>query len=818
VTHLPGGAKLGVFPRAAAIELVENYIFAVRHATLADLRDEVRQWNVLASDLAVVMFAVEYRPGSASVHRGVAELCFSRTGIARSGTENPCYNEEARGYAPLDGGQTRVVPARFAPYLAVRVLGDRGRFGPMNFNIGRELADSMPDLFAVRFHDWGDDRNREFWVPLHKLFSGAECLYQPNGTPLGLEISCKSKLINEKLARVFKSVEAHINEGISQLPSEEAQLTQEREQLAQKQAQLEEQQWQNEVANLESKFEKWNQRRMTWEPKGDSWPKDTDLAGSPFTLVDEQLAKKQETALGSCLLVPIHAPLVRKAEWNGQPLALWVPPAANYEENRRLGALRTKVFTRQVTALGQTFPVTYRLNPGYVNIRHQVVDGEVRDLNKSNPTLRGLLETLGSGGYWAQMYHDGTADGWVKAKVEGSPELADLKSIAAYAVIAPPDFVPGVSQRELMEWSRDREIARIWFVPPLALSDARVAANVTFREPDTDNKTVFDINDTTVTAIVSMPRSADTPIPTELPAAAGELVSRCLPDDAAGVFSPGWDIGITLLAEDLLEEEKRKKANDPQAKDYVLREHLASFTLGSPFPEDAKLCAALSSYWPAVAPDVSRVYLPIQPDGNDPEKKKVVVVQDYLPAVIPVTDAEAGGLDAHRKQLPGWDGIVGPFIEPDSKDPRKIRYPSPIHADYVTQAEHGWFNFQVMERTSEADYKAIVLAMNRVYRAVGIEPPIRPFDNDEHGLDPRARWRVLSFLQIPETDPKRLAALRVASLPVASGPVFRVELYQPGAVTEKAPDADHALTTYLVEILHDRLVTCYVDSEHVAFG
>ena len=29
-------------------------------------------------------------------------------------------------------------------------------------------------------------------------------------------------------------------------------------------------------------------------------------------------------------------------------------------------------------------------------------------------------------------------------------------------------------------------------------------------------------------------------------------------------------------------------------------DHLAAYGLGSPFPEDSKLCAALSSFWPAV--------------------------------------------------------------------------------------------------------------------------------------------------------------------------------------------------------------------------
>ena len=59
-----------------------------------------------------------------------------------------------------------------------------------------------------------------------------------------------------------------------------------------------------------------------------------------------------------------------------------------------------------------------------------------------------------------------------------------------------------------------------------------------------------------------------------------------LPDDAAGIFHPGWDVGLTFNS---------------------VFEHLINDTLGSPFPEDVKLCAAISSYWPGVVPDALSV-------------------------------------------------------------------------------------------------------------------------------------------------------------------------------------------------------------------
>ena len=60
----------------------------------------------------------------------------------------------------------------------------------------------------------------------------------------------------------------------------------------------------------------------------------------------------------------------------------------------------------------------------------------------------------------------------------------------------------------------------------------------------------------------------------------------------------------------------------------------ANYGLGSPFPEDAKLCAALNSFWPAAAPDAGRTFgrltaLPLlqQELGLHPQHPKVLAGQ-----------------------------------------------------------------------------------------------------------------------------------------------------------------------------------------------
>lgn len=110
------GRSLGASPTLADIEAVEDYVYGVRPPTLDRLR-------AIAGDnaLGVVVFAVDYRAATGSVHGRHADLCFSRTGIARMGTVEPFYDARARQFTPADPKRPfvfRTVPQRFAPYIA----------------------------------------------------------------------------------------------------------------------------------------------------------------------------------------------------------------------------------------------------------------------------------------------------------------------------------------------------------------------------------------------------------------------------------------------------------------------------------------------------------------------------------------------------------------------------------------------------------------------------------------------------------------------------------------------------------------------------
>ncbi len=65
-----------------------------------------------------------------------------------------------------------------------------------------------------------------------------------------------------------------------------------------------------------------------------------------------------------------------------------------------------------------------------------------------------------------------------------------------------------------------------------------------------------------------------------------------------GLFDPGWDVSQDRTADN--------------------RFFLANYGLGTPFIEDAKLCAAPSTFWPGVSPDSAREFQPAKPsDGTN---------------------------------------------------------------------------------------------------------------------------------------------------------------------------------------------------------
>jgi len=634
------GRPLQGFPTPAELDFLENFIFSLARPSLP----EFIQQNGGASKVAIAVFSCEYRSAAETVDGRHADLTFSRTGIARIGTSGPRYHAVERGFWPEDednGHRVRVLPARFSAWLAVRKKGREARVSPILDNSRGQAA---------------DEANRDFWIPVHKLFPGGECLQD-----LDVSLQLTAKLFNLKIQRIHRALKT------SPLP-----------------------------------------------------------AGYPYVITDGDIADwSTDPAHGPGWLVPTVRPrLVEPAIIDGKSITYKVTPK------------RVDVFAA-IEPPGKHTLGELEINPApsYIHGRTRVVHkrndiDRFIDLNDELDVVRAMKAKP----YEALHYVDHTGEGWVAPAVEGLGRTR-MKLLPAYALIAAPDFFPSTGQFQVSEWSRSPEIParfkdELWNVPPTPLSETRLPANLQL--PNSP----FAASDETVTAVVG--RGVPKTPPSVWPPQPQVMRSSCLPDDAAGVFAPGWDVGVDRLP----------SAGRPP--------HLAGYSLGSPFPEDAKLCAALSTFWPAVAPDVFRTF--------------ATGIGNTSGTVSPLTDEEIG----QEGSLP-WDGIPGPRAVVEN-GVRLVEVASFLNADYVQKAAQNSFCIRLTARVGAAEYEARMLAISRAYSVAGNLGSIQAT---------RAQWLVLSFRAVSPGDGELQQAQSDVGT-VLSGQAYRIQLCRNVPVSQRS--------------------------------
>ncbi|MEQ8654436.1 MAG: hypothetical protein RIC87_18355 [Kiloniellales bacterium] len=393
-----------------------------------------------------------------------------------------------------------------------------------------------------------------------------------------------------------------------------------------------------------------------------------------------------EEAGASVVVQPMEQPtLVRMVEQlnrqsgKREPVRFYVPPRTN--GNRFDSALLLP--SRSSGA---------RLSPEYVNIRHKVErDGDgfrVVDLKDSNETE--FSDHLNGGNYIAAHFMDDSCDGVVSVEVSGLSLASggpSQSALPAFSLVTAPDFLPMSDQIEITEWARNpRENGRNQFSQgnPAPLCEGRRPPNLSLPLPGHHGVSAFSESDETAVAIIGMqPLSASgqsEPAP--------RVSTSFLSDAASNEFAPGWDVSIS----------------EQGGKTFY-----ASYGLGSPFPEDAKLCAALNSFWPAVAPDASRTF-----DVS------------WSPTAIPMLDAELGYHPDHPAVTSGrattsygWDGEQGPFFE--QHDGRLfVNYAVMERSDYVTNVLQGRVH---TAHTDAIVSKELIVRMEAMKAAIKHLPP-----------------------------------------------------------------------------------------------
>jgi hypothetical protein len=412
----------------------------------------------------------------------------------------------------------------------------------------------------------------------------------------------------------------------------------------------------------------------------------------------------------SFLVVPhSHSQLVRSAEQRNvvsgknEIVRFVVPSESKTSDNRFSSSL-------QLPTNGDA-----RIAPEYVNIRHRVrkIAGSLAIDDLQLLPEKQFNKTLKAGKYEAAHFIDDTCDGAVIAVVGGLP--GRRKNYAAYSLITAPDFFPLADQLEVASWVRhDLKNLQEHFAQgaPWPLCEGRRPANLQLPRPGASSKKAFDRDDETIVAIVGLPPLS---IKTLAPSRKKSYASF-LPDAASNEFEPGWD--VSLVRDEL-------------------GTYYAAYGLGSPFPEDAKLCAALNSFWPAVAPDASRTF-------HMGDKSTY-----GSPTAMPLMDKELGYHPDHPlvkagkvRSNAGWDGEFGPFLETiRGKD--YVNSASLDRSDYVSNSLRGAFNIRLISWIDSAE---MIRRMEALRACIAVLPPANDRVSDTNlwliSAQPIADWET----------------------------------------------------------------------------
>ncbi|HMF07429.1 MAG TPA: hypothetical protein VKE72_10525, partial [Methylocella sp.] len=335
-----------------------------------------------------------------------------------------------------------------------------------------------------------------------------------------------------------------------------------------------------------------------------------------------------------------------------------------------------------------------RIAPEFVNIRHRTI----RDRTGGGISIDDMQllpekefnDVLNAGKYEAVHFIDDTCDGALAAVVGGLP--GRQQNLPAYSLVTAPDFFPLADQLEISNWVRsnlDNRRDHFQQGEPWPLCEGRLPANLELPRPGAPSKKAFDRADETVVAIVGSRALA---APADLPSRKKRF-SSFLPDAASNEFEPGWD--VSLVRDDI-------------------GFYYAAYGLGSPFLEDAKLCAALNSFWPAVAPDASRTF-------NMGLKKN-----SGSPTAIPLMDNELGYHPDHPlvksgkvQSKPGWDGEFGPFFE-TLRGKTYVNWAYIDRSDYVSNALRNAIDVRL---TSGIDSAELIRRMEALRASIAALPP-----------------------------------------------------------------------------------------------
>jgi hypothetical protein len=656
------------YPSVEQLDILENYIYALQPFTLSE--KELKENYVLA------VFAYEYRPAFKTPHHAHADLVFSRTGVARIGEHDMNYDKLNRNFtnAPADSKlktEIAATAARYGLFLAKVIEGKNTD----DFEDQKLVRKGQVSLLGTdKNKESGDlvDDQRYFLQPVRKIFQDDLLIDEQ---PLAFTEYHKA----EKLYRLVADAEHKLK------------------------------------INLDDKL---------------------DINKAPF-IVESRIKTAGESELivlapreSSVLVSSKKKKLIREAMQDGKRLRfevpeMWVDPNDPDISNRYFTTFNSQNLVEDIEILAGDTPMKRRnLNgfnrprntPLYLNIRYEDTnhDGVFEHYNDA----KDIDKT-----HWTGIFEDSICDGQVAAETSGwkskiLPAELFATCLPAFSIVTAPDFFPQVDSFDLLKYdiNVDRNSGKEsnFYEGGLpSLSAGRIRPNPnTLQFPSFSSENKKQLN-YTYTSVLSN---------TALKDFAGEedfknstlrdyTSSSFLPDVCSFVFAPGWD--VTYCADGPAEKDdlsSRKKNS-----------YLSTRGLGSPFPEDMKLCAAVNGMWPAASPDAARTF-----QGS-------LDLADRNPTAIPLMDTEIGiyknspALKSSNplleKETFGWDGEQGPCLQkdPEGKKNFVVNFTDLCKADYLenlTNPKLQGFDMSQLRELTSAELVARMEALRQCIKCL----------------------------------------------------------------------------------------------------
>lgn len=636
------------YPNLEHIDAVENFIFDVA---------VYNEPEIAAKNTFFMVLSYEYRPAfqtpASTDAQKIAQLVYSKSGVARIGSQPPHYHTKRRCFTnkPADPNKEKEIaafPARYGLFEVELVKADSNQIRLMNKTTS-EYTGIWP------FHD-----DRFFINPIRKVYTRSD--------------------------RQIKFSEYHRNEKLAALAnySYDGRKT--------------------EMFPDNLIFDKPPFIRVS-ASRSDGY-RYNKIGGSDINLSDIDMVHIKWVGDSSILIVPEPGSLVREAKQNGERVLVKVPKkqTKNTHTNRRYSAMKLpnengNEFLNVISSdvIGRVYGKrVYGIRdpknaPQFLNIKF-----EYDPISKTLKHIDGTLDLEGKGKfqkrieegeYLAQVFEDSICDGCVTAEIYSSDSnsVHEKEVIPALSFVTAPDFFELVDSNDIR--SAFPKDDHFFEGGTLNLSTVRMRGNPNILNPLNGGPAfaksyLCDKSFDTNLAVISVNYPKDDhindngTIVKERQAILGKDSDKrfayryqrdyqktsYLPDTGTGVFYPAWDITYS--------NDSIKSSNH----------FLATIGLGSPFPEDMKLCAAANGMWPVTSPDAGRTF-----------QGSLDYIQGKRPNTsIPLMDSEIGyhslspyvSMHAGNASY-GWDGEQGPFIEFDNEGNSIVNYTDIERADYI---------------------------------------------------------------------------------------------------------------------------------------